>query len=217
MNYLEFLHGASDLLQQQAGMNVCSFPDWDSIYAGVDFADERLPEFDDTVGVRRDWFTVQISMRELYALYIEFGWERVAMEVRGFFGGGGGRRGNDYKSRLDEEGKRFYEALRRLRTELAREYRVAAFCIFTNRTLYELCKTRPRTIAELKGVYGIGDRKAAKYGARVLAELYDLTAGQRSRPEDVTGGRTENRTGDGSEDRTAGEVERLVPLLAKSG
>jgi ATP-dependent DNA helicase RecQ len=64
-----------------------------------------------------------------------------------------------------------FEALRSRRLELAREERVPPYVIASDRTLRELAEVRPRTLAALDGIYGIGPAKAAKYGETLLDVL----------------------------------------------
>jgi ATP-dependent DNA helicase RecQ len=37
--------------------------------------------------------------------------------------------------------------------------------VFPDRTLQEMARLRPRTLAELRAVHGVGERKLASYGA----------------------------------------------------
>jgi ATP-dependent DNA helicase RecQ len=69
-----------------------------------------------------------------------------------------------------EEESRF-ERLRQVRTELARDGKVAPFIIFHDRTLRALARARPRDTAALQRVPGIGETKVQRYGQKVLAAL----------------------------------------------
>jgi ATP-dependent DNA helicase RecQ len=64
-----------------------------------------------------------------------------------------------------------FERLRQLRRELAAERGVPPYVIFHDATLRELARLRPATLGQLFAVRGIGERKAADYGERVLALL----------------------------------------------
>jgi ATP-dependent DNA helicase RecQ len=64
-----------------------------------------------------------------------------------------------------------FEALRRWRAELAREQGVPAYVILHDRTLHELAARRPATGEDLLQIAGIGEAKAARYGAALLAEI----------------------------------------------
>ncbi|WP_133769076.1 DNA helicase RecQ [Enterovirga rhinocerotis] len=85
------------------------------------------------------------------------------------------RRGGEERSSrlagLDEEEARLFEALRKVRMELARDEGVAAFMIFPDSTLIEMAKRRPKSQGELRAVQGVGDRKLVRYGDAFLAAL----------------------------------------------
>jgi ATP-dependent DNA helicase RecQ len=57
-----------------------------------------------------------------------------------------------------------FEQLRALRLEVARARRVPPYVIFHDTTLREMARLKPTTRAELRGVYGVGDRKAEELG-----------------------------------------------------
>ena len=63
---------------------------------------------------------------------------------------------------------RLLERLRALRTSIAREDKVPAFVVFTDRTLLELAVRRPRSIHALGDVRGVGPVKIDRYGQRFL-------------------------------------------------
>jgi ATP-dependent DNA helicase RecQ len=64
-----------------------------------------------------------------------------------------------------------FQALRDLRLQLARERGVPPYVIFHDTTLRDMSSRRPRTVAELHGIYGVGARKAADFGERFLAVI----------------------------------------------
>jgi ATP-dependent DNA helicase RecQ len=61
-----------------------------------------------------------------------------------------------------------FDALRALRLEIARARRVPPYVVFHDTTLRELARQKPGSVAELRHVYGIGDRKAADLGDAIL-------------------------------------------------
>ncbi|MEW6753975.1 MAG: HRDC domain-containing protein [Candidatus Latescibacterota bacterium] len=61
-----------------------------------------------------------------------------------------------------------FAALRRYRLEQARQEGVPPYVVASDRTLRDLARLRPRTLAELLQAYGIGTAKAAKPGAGIL-------------------------------------------------
>jgi ATP-dependent DNA helicase RecQ len=69
---------------------------------------------------------------------------------------------------LDETGRIVFEALRQHRLGLARQEAVPPYVIASDRTLRDLARLRPRTLAELRLAHGIGARKAERYGTGLL-------------------------------------------------
>jgi ATP-dependent DNA helicase RecQ len=83
---------------------------------------------------------------------------------------GGGRRSSaGSEDALPPEAVPVFEALRGLRTELAREESVPAYVVASDRTLRDIALLRPRGLETLKLAHGIGPAKAERYGARILA------------------------------------------------
>ena len=64
-----------------------------------------------------------------------------------------------------------FEALRALRTQLAREQGVPPYVIFHDRTLREIARLNPGTLDVLAEVGGIGSSKLERYGDAVLEAL----------------------------------------------
>ena len=78
------------------------------------------------------------------------------------------------RSRVETEGwdgvdRDLFEELRVLRLEIARRRRVPPYVIFHDTTLREIARMKPKTIEDLRHVYGVGDRKAADHGDLILA------------------------------------------------
>ena len=69
------------------------------------------------------------------------------------------------------EQREVYGRLRALRTELAKEQELPAYCVFADRTLVELAKRHPTNLAEMRKVPGIGPAKIEKYGDAFLEVL----------------------------------------------
>jgi len=76
---------------------------------------------------------------------------------------------------LPPEAQPVFEALRRLRLELAREESVPAFVVASDRTLRDIAVLRPRTLDELKLAHGIGPAKAERHGQRILETVSRAT------------------------------------------
>ena len=70
-----------------------------------------------------------------------------------------------------EERPEGFEALKAWRLARARAEEVPAYVIFHNTTLAEIAGRRPRSLAELAGVPGVGPAKLERYGEEVLAAL----------------------------------------------
>src|SRR4051812_36923484 len=61
-----------------------------------------------------------------------------------------------------------FAALRALRGTIAREEQVPAYVVFPDRTLAELAVRRPRTLAAMGDIRGVGPAKLDKYGRQFL-------------------------------------------------
>ncbi len=80
------------------------------------------------------------------------------------------------RSRVETEGwdgvdRDLFEELRVLRLDIARRRRVPPYVIFHDTTLREIAKVKPKTLEELRHVYGVGDRKAQDLGEVILAAV----------------------------------------------
>ena len=69
------------------------------------------------------------------------------------------------------EDERMFQALRALRTAIAREEAVPPYVVFHDRTLREMVAARPEDLAGLSQVSGVGAAKLERYGERFLAVL----------------------------------------------
>jgi ATP-dependent DNA helicase RecQ len=83
------------------------------------------------------------------------------------------------RSRAETEGwegvdRDLFEELRVLRMEIARRRRVPPYVIFHDTTLREIARIKPKTIDELRHVYGVGDRKAQDLGELVIGVVKSL-------------------------------------------
>lgn len=74
---------------------------------------------------------------------------------------------------LTPEQAELFEALRSLRTRLAREQQVPPYLIFNNATLEDMCRKRPTTPDGLLEVSGVGTKKAERYGEAFLEVIAD--------------------------------------------
>ena len=71
-----------------------------------------------------------------------------------------------------------WAALKARRLELAREQGVPPYVIFHDSTLLEILGRRPKNLAALAGISGVGQTKLARYGAAFLKVLRDAEDGE---------------------------------------
>jgi ATP-dependent DNA helicase RecQ len=64
-----------------------------------------------------------------------------------------------------------FDRLRKLRLEVARARGLPPYVIFHDTTLREMARLKPITLAALRGLYGVGDRKAEELGEMFLDEI----------------------------------------------
>ena len=76
--------------------------------------------------------------------------------------------------------KELRDYLREWRREMAHRQSVPAFIVMHDTTLDELCVRQPRTIAEVRRVSGIGERKIELYGQEILDALARFREGARA-------------------------------------
>lgn len=91
-------------------------------------------------------------------------------------GRGGGERTakgarTDHTANMDDDTLATWEALRKWRTQAAREHGVPAYVIFHDATLAELARSAPETMDALAEVPGIGAAKLERYGEEILETL----------------------------------------------
>ncbi|MEZ5645363.1 MAG: DNA helicase RecQ [Burkholderiaceae bacterium] len=65
-------------------------------------------------------------------------------------------------------GRECLDALKAWRAEIAREHNLPAFVIFHDATLRGIAAAMPRSLSDLEGIAGIGQKKREAYGAQVL-------------------------------------------------
>ena len=86
------------------------------------------------------------------------------------------------------------EYLRQWRGAVAKQENVPAFVVMHDTSLAEICRKRPASLAEIRGVSGFGERKTERYGQQILDALERFRNGaraaalpeNRSRPGDDT-------------------------------
>ena len=70
-----------------------------------------------------------------------------------------------------------FAALRALRAEIAKSEKVPAYVVFPDKTLAEFAVRRPRSLAALADVRGVGPAKLDKYGERFLTVIRTTPSG----------------------------------------
>ncbi|MEZ5286249.1 MAG: DNA helicase RecQ [Vicinamibacterales bacterium] len=82
--------------------------------------------------------------------------------------GRGPRRSKVEAESWDGVDRALFDALRALRLQVARDRGVPPYVIFHDTTLRELARIKPTSLEALRGVYGVGARKAEDLGEAVL-------------------------------------------------
>ncbi len=72
---------------------------------------------------------------------------------------------------LDASQEKLLAALRQKRIVIAREEKVPAYIVFSDRTLTDMAVRRPSSLDSLANVKGVGEMKLGKYGAQFLAVI----------------------------------------------
>jgi ATP-dependent DNA helicase RecQ len=86
--------------------------------------------------------------------------------------GGAGKRGRAERALAAEAGDTgLFERLRALRRELADARDVPAYVIFSDAVLREMTRSVPRTLAQMRAIAGVGDKKLAEFGERFLEAI----------------------------------------------
>ena len=75
---------------------------------------------------------------------------------------------------MTEDERELFDLLRECRSRLARQHGVAPFMIFSNATLMDMAKKRPKNTSEFKRVSGVGEMKAQWYGKEFLKVLKNI-------------------------------------------
>lgn len=71
-----------------------------------------------------------------------------------------------------------FDVLKELRGKLAKEAGVPAYVVFSNATLTDMAKKRPRTKWEFKQVSGVGELKASWYSEAFLEKINQFLDGE---------------------------------------
>ena len=74
-------------------------------------------------------------------------------------------------SKLPAEAADLFDVLKELRGTLAKEAGIPAYVVFSNATLTDMAKKKPKTMSEFRKVSGVGEIKAAWYGTAFLKRI----------------------------------------------
>lgn len=85
----------------------------------------------------------------------------------------------DYREILDAKTFSIFEKLRSYRREIAKNDAVPAFAVFTDAELVKMAKEKEITLAKIKTIKGIGEKKLEKYG-HLLLKMYQDEANRQS-------------------------------------
>jgi superfamily II DNA helicase RecQ len=102
---------------------------------------------------------------------VEYGQANGARQT---FQGGGPK--VDYREILNESEFTLFDALRRLRKEIADKQGLPVYTIFSNEQLANIAKNPPKSLKDLGAIPGIGEAKLKQYGALFLALLKEKGA-----------------------------------------
>ena len=81
-------------------------------------------------------------------------------------------------TKLSDDETALYEVLRELRGKLAREANIPAYVVFSNATLQDMARKRPRTMMDFRRVSGVGELKASWYGKEFLERIREYLNSQ---------------------------------------
>ena len=178
MNYEEFRTAVCDLLggleKEWDVVHDWGVPPVDPITGNAANFDAEMEMEYDFIQLEREkgvfYSFISFPVKALFNYYQKEGWSAAVRELQKHIPKETKENNKpvDYPAKLNEEGKKLYERLRSLRSEIAMKKQVPAYIIFTNRTLYEMCRIQPATMEELLFVYGVGEKNSKEYGQEFL-------------------------------------------------
>lgn len=80
----------------------------------------------------------------------------------------------DYKQVLDPQQFAVFSKLRELRKQIAKEEEIPAYSVFIDAELAEFSKMEKLTMASMKKVDGIGEKRLEKFGEKLI-NMYEAT------------------------------------------
>lgn len=88
------------------------------------------------------------------------------------------RNKTDYRQELGEAGFQRFSRMREIRRQLAQDESLPAYAIFTDDELSNLAKIEDLSMANMKNVKGVGEKKVEKYGHHFIKALKDEKDGK---------------------------------------
>ena len=79
-----------------------------------------------------------------------------------------GAQGADEGPEQDAEGERIVAELKAWRKRKAEDMNMPPYIIFNDKTLYDIAAKKPKSKADLRNVYGIGEAKIEQFGTTIL-------------------------------------------------
>jgi len=105
-------------------------------------------------------------------------------------------RSSDVEATLDPQAKAIYKALLSWRSERARSDGIPPYIIMTNAQAAKLAQRRPTTLEGVRSVPGLGEKKVATYGKKILEVIHGSISGpQMAQPSGGGGGSDEGDVG----------------------
>ena len=96
-------------------------------------------------------------------------------------GGGVGSEGKPRATRaaadIEDVDQELFGRLKALRRTFAQRQNVPPYMVFSDKTLHEMCRHLPKTLAALREISGVGDAKRDKYGFEFVNEIRDYAGG----------------------------------------
>lgn len=118
------------------------------------------------LSVQREW--VSAGEASFWAFCIQY---QEATAVSGKAGSIGQAPKVDYKDLLPPDQFEVFARLRAWRKTVAERDGLPLFAVLTNEQLAEIAKRGVASLAQLKAIPGVGEARAGKYGAELLAEF----------------------------------------------
>lgn len=91
----------------------------------------------------------------------------------------------DYRKVLDEATFKKFSLLREIRKEIAQEDAVPAFAVLTDEELAGVAKLPEITVQSMQSIKGIGEKKMAKYGEKIVLLLQKKQPNEENRQSDT--------------------------------